>query len=168
MKRGWFLVLILSLGLNVGLITAQFLDERAGEFSANGGPPERYRGGKRTANPDTVIARRLDIMTEALGLNREQRQRTEEIFHWIIPQTMVKREEVTAVRRTLLTHYGDPELDPDRIRALVSKLSAAQAQLDSLVAEALLEEATVLSPDQRAKYIELTPIARELGRRRKR
>jgi hypothetical protein len=58
-----------------------------------------------------------------------------------------------ALRRVMVEERGDPE----RIRAAVRRMTAAQARFDSSVAEALLRELGALPEAQRIRYLETLP-----------
>lgn len=48
-----------------------------------------------------------------------------------------------------------PEVDQDGIRRAIAELGQEQAVLDSLVAETVLQEMAVLTPEQRGSYLEM-------------
>ena len=56
------------------------------------------------------------------------------------------------LRKALAGRFEGPEFDSAEFRALSSRLSEAQARLDTLVTEAMLGEAAVLTDEQRQKY----------------
>jgi hypothetical protein len=55
--------------------------------------------------------------------------------------------------------------DPGTARHAARRLSQAQSRVDSLVAEAMLQETSVLSPNQRSRYV-LWTFRPERGRHR--
>jgi Spy/CpxP family protein refolding chaperone len=75
-----------------------------------------------------------------------------------------ERGRVQKARHALREACQKPTPDAAEVRDLVRKINDAQARLDSLVAETMLREADVLTPDQRARYFEAVPWEHE-GRR---
>jgi Spy/CpxP family protein refolding chaperone len=68
---------------------------------------------------------------------------------------MRKREIIAEKRMLLRDLVGSPEIDREGVRAAITELGQQQAVLDSLVAETVLQELEVLSPDQRERYLEM-------------
>lgn len=103
-------------------------------------------------------------MTAHLGLDETQRAAIAAVLEEYMPRILAQREQVHDARRDLAAGYSDTEMDAARFRTLVQRLSAAQAALDSLAAEAMLGEAAVLSPEQRRSYVTVTPWGRLAAR----
>ncbi len=103
MKRGVFLLLILSLGLNLGLLYKQFIAPGDGVSSRDRSAQEDQR---RLDLPlDQIIAHRLERMTEHLNLDERQQQSTKEILQEFSPQILERRRELDQSRADL--HRGD-------------------------------------------------------------
>jgi Spy/CpxP family protein refolding chaperone len=161
MNKGWILVLLISLGLNLGL-GIRLLGDR-GEPGGRGGfrqNKELWRGEGRRAHQDSVtnhkmFHRRLDHVTGELDLSPEQR----EAFGKVLQETgrllMQKRALIAEKRDLLHTLVTDDNIDKDGVRAAIAELGQEQAVLDSLVAETVLQEMEVLEPGQRGRYLEL-------------
>ena len=151
MKRIWFLVLAVSVGLNAGLL-----------FMAKSGPgpaPGRHRPpppGRFDARLDDHLRR----MTQSLGLDETQRASVEAVHRDLLPQISEQHRRMEDLRQAIANHYAGPEFDAANFRALAESLSEAQARLDALVTEAMLGEAAVLTPDQRRKYAREMPWGR--------
>ncbi len=173
MKRGWVLVLLISLGLNLGL-GMRLLGDR-GEpdgrsYSRLDGESRRTYG--RWSDQDTtarrkMFSRRMDRIAERLDLSAEQ----EEAFRQVHTETgrmlMQKRVLIGEKRDLLHSLVTSDEVDQDRIRSAIGELGKEQAVLDSLVAETVLQEMAVLDPDQRARYLEMLSFEKDhLGGRR--
>ncbi len=157
MKRGWLLLLILSLGLNVGLLLRPLL----------GGPPPRpghvgAAGGPGAAPPDRphwdrFAERRLQRLAGQLGLDPAQQAQLATIRRAGFEPMAGRREAVHRARRALLAAYRADPTDTVAVRLRLAELGAAQARVDSLVAAVMLREIAVLRPAQRGAYLESLP-----------
>lgn len=161
MKKGWLLILLISLGLNLGL-GLRLLGDRGGA----GGRDEfrrtkEFRGERgRWASHDSVarkkmFTRRLDHMADDLDLSPEQREAFGKVHLGTGRLLMRKRVLIGEKRDLLHSLVTDEQIDKESIRAAIADLGQEQAVLDSLVAETMLQEMEVLEPEQRVRYLEL-------------
>lgn len=166
MNKGWVLVLLISLGFNLGLGLRLLGDrgeqdglqelEKVPEFS-------RVRG--RWADQDTtarrkMFTRRMERIADMLDLGPEQREMFQKVHTGTGHLLMQKRVLIGEKRDLLHALLTDQEIDQDRIRGAISELGKEQAVLDSLVAETVLQEMAVLDPAQRARYLEVLSFER--------
>ena len=180
MKRGLWILLGLSLALNIGFLSAAFAhwsDVHRGappplpgmESPAPGMAPivpgapgmggmgRRGRGPWFGERPPRLVhqwpERRVDRLTQALDLTPEQQQRLraslEELRGAVRNQTEDLRRERMLLREALLAE------DRERVHMQAEKVNHLQARLDSLVAEALLREGAIFTPEQRRRVQEL-------------
>lgn len=161
MKKVWMLVLLISLGLNLGFGLRMWKDRGEGgerRQRTHGERPHSFQG--RWADRDSVsrrhmFDRRMERMADTLGLDPDQR----EVFRRVHAETgrllMRKRMVITQKRDLLQDLVTSEVVDQERIRAAIAELGQEQAVLDSLVAETVLQEMAVLTPDQRAGYLEM-------------
>lgn len=166
MKRGWFLLLALSLGLNAGLIYTTLVKE-TGEPQVP--PPPAEPGVPAPDDPahapdapvpptvGSLIQARHERMSRFLDLTPEQRRRGLEILQSRLPRLLALRGQVAEARNQIHAAYRQPEIDQQRIRRLVEKLTSAQAQVDSLAAEMMLQEVALLTLEQRQAYWRAMP-----------
>jgi len=204
MKRGWFVLLALSLGLNAGLLyrtlSAHDLSsskESAQSFEtpretapcgvpiecpaggapaggvqvgAAGGPPADgmhpapMAGGMPCDETPEVRAlcgmllrNRMQRMAEALDLDETQRAEARAILGEMLPRIVAERDRVRRIRDEVHDGYLQPLVDGAHVRALVAELAGAQARLDSLTAETILRESSILSAAQRTAYFRSMP-----------
>jgi Spy/CpxP family protein refolding chaperone len=177
MKRAWVLILLVSLGLNLGLAWRFYHQGRA-----DTGRSERFARGSQhgrmhSAHDDSagwhrLHDRRIERITHSLGLTPAQ----VEGFRRAQRETgRLLRERSGLVRSTrlqLLALAATEPLDEDGVRRAMAELSRQQAKLDSLVAETMLEEMHNLDPEQRTLYLKMLPLepggaaGRGTGRRR--
>jgi Spy/CpxP family protein refolding chaperone len=172
MRRGWLILLALSIGLNVGLV---YMALAARSNAPPPGPPATFIEPPAPGEPDgsgpvtvpcePMLRRRMERMARRLGLDDGQRDRLNVILNETLPQILAGRTAVQRARMALQFEYGRVDLDSDRIRILSRELNAAQARLDSLVVETMLRESAVLSPEQRGRYFESMPWGSRQGHR---
>ena len=145
MKRRWLIpLLLLSLGLNVGLLVVRFA-------------PPRHRRPPPPPGMSDVLRVHLSRMTEDLGLSDEQRQDLQVVYD----ETFTKILEATArtrqTREELATYYVGPQFDTEELERILGRLNAAYGELDSLVSGTILREAAILTSEQRRRYLEVMP-----------
>lgn len=177
MKRGWFLLLALSIGLNAGLLYSSVLGgrgvqdvgaepppafiETAPLGSPAGGPPASGlpAGGPPCPPCDVPRAERLLNLSRHLRLNEGQRSQMAQILDASMPRIVAARSTVQEARRAVQAEYATERPDTDRLHAAVRTMSAAQARLDSLVAETMMQEIGLLTPEQKHRYVQRLPWA---------
>jgi Spy/CpxP family protein refolding chaperone len=166
MRRGWFVLLALSIGLNAGLLYAA-LAGRA-QAPAPAPPPPGIDsicvplGDGAGSMPgaglcEPMMRVRMQRMAERLSLDEGQREQMNAILSEMLPQILAGRDAVQRARLAVHAEYRQPQLDAARVRLLTRDLNATQARVDSLVVETMLRESALLSPAQRAGYFESMP-----------
>ncbi len=163
MRRGWFVLLALSIGLNAGLLYTAL----AGRSQPPAPMPlapgidsiGMSAGDERDPAPaaaicEPIMRARMQRIAERLSLDEGQRAQMNTILSEMLPQILDGRDAVRRARLAVHTEYGQSQLDAARIRLLARDLNAAQAHVDSLVVETMLRESAMLSPPQRACYFE--------------
>lgn len=181
MKRYVWLLLLISLGLNVGLgwrLVSQSrqaeTEQRDGRFGDRSGRPggmgrdgggfggEGRDGFERPAPGDSVawgriMDHRIERMARRLDLEPEQ----VESFRRAIQENRGKFRSRRARIRRLEERLTDLTLatpvNPDSIRTALHELGQFRSSLDSLVTEAMLAELDSLTPEQRKEYLRLMP-----------
>jgi Spy/CpxP family protein refolding chaperone len=160
MRRGWFLALALSLGLNAGLLWVHFTGR--GLPAAIPGPPflehRAERGPERPPrDPERLVEMHLRRMGGQLDLTAEQRTAIGNVLRERLPRLVELRERLMEARRDAAQAYRARPLDGPRFRERVQVLRGLQADLDSVTAEVMLKEAELLTPAQRERYAEVMP-----------
>lgn len=147
-RQAVYLLLALSLGLNAGLL-----------YRWAAGPPGPPPGGGDLGpgGLERILAAHLDRMSEGLGLSDEQRAAIGAVLDERVPQVLEQNRRVVEARRALALVYQAPRWDADAFRASVTALHDAQTELDRLVGEAMIGEASVLSAEQRSRYVRASP-----------
>ena len=165
MKKGWLLVLLVSLGLNLGLGLRQWQirqeaparpgDQKHHRMENSGRPahafPDSGRWGDFARQRLQRMAERLDLSPEQITLLADAQETRGRLLH-------ENRRQVENLRRSLHGLMQVEPVDEARVRAAIADLSRRQASLDSLAAEALLQEMQILEPNQRIRYLRMLPL----------
>ena len=168
MKKIWVLVLLVSLGLNVGLGLRLL---RGRDYPPDQRPLVSSREGRGSRRPwadqdslarEKMFSRRLEHIADRLDLRPGQREVFLEVHRNSGRLLMEQKVLIDAERDQLFALVGAADADPERITRGIHELARQQSVRDSLVAETMLQEMEVLDPDQRAKY--LLMMSREGGR----
>ena len=153
-RRLVYLLLAISIGLNVGVIATTIVHQTR----APAGPPPGPGGGpgpEGAPDPQQLVDGHLRGMTRPLDLNPEQQQAIRVVLERHAPKLVEFQAEVAETGRHLSDAYAAPDFDPDRFRQLTAAASAARSRLDSLSTAMLVAEAAVLTPAQRRKFAEV-------------
>ncbi len=172
MKRGWFLLLALSVGMNAGLLCVQLAGrERIRHEARFMRPPPPGAGlePERAAAPPPGPARAERLAREHLGrmarhldLDEKQESAIADLLRNTLPPILAQQEAMHEARGRMADYYAGPGMDPDGFRARARELQRVQARLDSLVAEAMIAEAQLLTAEQRRAYAGVMPWGRPM------
>jgi hypothetical protein len=163
MRRGWLLLLLLSVGLNLGLGYALLSQRTQAEDTVPGparGSFERALVAQDTARIHEMLDRHFERVADRIGLPPELREDLRRTRRAALPRMWQRRQAVDAARRRLHRAFVAEEIRPDSVALCLRELNAAQAGLDSLVSTLMLEEMRKLSPEQRRAYLEHMPLQR--------
>lgn len=154
MRRGWWLLLVLSLGLNAGLLVSLLAGRSADRDAGPELPTEGFPGPPAGLHGliDSLSHHCVHALGDYLRLDDDQRERMTRLRESLVPSILAEREEVRRLRRAIHRELETAEMLPDSIAVLAGELSCAQARLDSLVLQAMLQEAGLLSLEQRQRY----------------
>ena len=149
MRRGWLVAaLLLSLGVNLGLVGTAFARRRA--FDRWPGAERRLEA-LRERFPDRPGGR----IADQLGLDREQGERFVAAHRRMMKRTLEARLDIGRVRTDLRHEVTAGAPDRERIDELLGELSAAEAALNRAVVEGILEARAELAPGQARAYLRL-------------
>ncbi len=171
MKKAWFILLALSLGLNAGVLFMHFASPESRHlvppFLTHGNDRFQERvhdHGDHGDHPvfDRIMEHRMGRLADRLGLDGPQREHLSVTIETMIPRVLQQRENVATARESLREMYLAADMDPAAVRSAVKALNEAHATLDSLVAESILQEAEILSPEQRERFMKSMPWERHL------
>jgi len=161
MKRGWWVVLLVSIGLNLGL-GVQLVRRPGPPPDRRVGPPPADERPEPFVEPDSAtvrrfVERRLDRLSRALDLDPDQRSQLAAIQLSAGREIQQRKHAIIDRRRQLRDAYVSGAADRDRLLAEQRTVSRLQASLDSLLVETMIWEMGVLRPEQRERYHELMP-----------
>lgn len=155
MNRWVLTALVLSLALNIGFGLAWFTHQRVlstapgvhRSLHAEGRGP----GSRRFHDGDWARGRASRLHRE-LRLDPHRRDQLLASLEPLEPEISQTRRELSRTRRDFARALHVAEPDRAQVMLLRKELSRLQAQLDSLVVEALLREAEVLPPEERERF----------------
>ena len=164
MRKFWILVLLISLGLNLGLGVRLLRTGGAEEMplpgrggAGRGGPEWERRAGADSTVWRRFMDRRLEHLASRLDLRPEQVAafRTAQMVRE--EALRGKRRELAAARSRVRLLLGAGDADRPAVRAAMVAIGRRQAEMDSLAAETFLQELEVLDPAQRERYLDFLP-----------
>jgi Spy/CpxP family protein refolding chaperone len=140
--RRWlvFLALLLSLGINVGLVTALVLERRQGWRPPMAGQPPAPGVGLRR-------------LADQLALDPDQRQRFSRLHQRFFAESRPLREELGRVRENLRRALMAEQPDRAEIDRLLSASGELTEQLDRRFVATVLEAGEFLSVEQRNRFL---------------
>lgn len=169
-KKTIYLLLALSIGINLGVMGMTLLNGGAEQPLGprpDGPRGEADRGPGVRPNPEQLVQRHLQGMTQHLELDAEQQQAVRLIMERYMPEQAERQLRVDQTSNQLSRAYAAPVFDAAQFRRLTEAASRAHLELDSLSTVMLVAEAEVLTPDQRRKFAAAAPTlrARRQGQR---
>jgi len=163
-KKLWVLILLISLGLNLGL-GVRLLSDR-GEMP-NGTVKKGCEvnstldcapAGKESTSRAQLAERRLERLASHLGLTPEQKKIFAQTRAEVGSGMMIRRGEMLSAKTDLLDLVVDESTPPEMLRRSFRELVNRQAEIDSVITEVLLRELEILNPDQRVQYLKMLPM----------
>lgn len=140
MKRWWLVVaLLLSLGLNLGLLGAQLARSRA----------QAIWRGERPFGAPAPGAR----LAERLRLEEPLRGRFVELQGELAEAARAERRELARLRRTLRDELIAPEPERARVERLLDEIAARQRALDRAFVDHVLAGRELLAGEQLERYL---------------
>lgn len=162
MKRVLYILLALSLGLNAGMLYVQVWNraEEPVRWPPQGAPPASmnemgpigHPGG-----PEGFVRDRLARVADRLNLSDEQVESMSAILGETMPDLLDGRDTIRGLRMEMREEYLKPQVDAERIQNLRRETAAVQSRLDSIMVDTMLQEAKLLTPEQREAYFDLMP-----------
>jgi len=170
MKRSGLLILLVSVGLNLGFVwhmwrtEAEPSDLHPRHGSRWSEMHDRHWPAKGdTAAWRTMGHRRLDRVTARLELDPGQAEAFRRTQQETVKRLAGKRTLVSDSRARLRALMAEDVIDSVAVRTTLFELGRRQAVLDSLVAESFMAEMAVLDPEQRAHYLRMMPFGGGAG-----
>jgi Spy/CpxP family protein refolding chaperone len=136
-------LLIASLAFNVGFGTT---------FGV--GTYRHYCSGSGGGGGGAECAARQDLLAQ-LDLTPEQQQSMTAAQDRMLEQVEELRQQLTVEREKLVDLLTAAGADRDTVAAQVDRIAAVQRQIQERVVSHLLQDKTLLTPDQQSKYNEI-------------
>ena len=167
MKRWWIVIaLLLSLGVNVGLLAAVVArrlspgpDGRPGIEAGPGpegpGPQRQGRPGSAEGPPENVTPARLVRLADHLGLEGEVRRQFLDVQWRFFEKTARLRFRQGEVHRELRRFVARGEPDRQRIDALLDESARLHRGLEEALVESVVESRAILPPREEREYLSL-------------
>ncbi|MBK8165231.1 MAG: periplasmic heavy metal sensor [bacterium] len=162
MNRLLRLLLLVSFGLNVGLGWALLRDRPEGRVGRPGAV-SGHAWRERPAPDDTaawrrMMDRRIERLSGRLDLDPDQADRLHRLQQGNGPVMHAARQRVETGRQAVRAAVDADGFGDGQVRVALRDLRRAQADLDSLAQEFLLQEFAVLTPEQREHYARILPL----------
>ena len=156
MKRLLILLLLLSVGLNIGLFAA-LKGERERVEAAETGPMDWRDGPGRHMPPEQRAAFHKEGRRLWQEMPPEDRERVRTMRQALDLETAPLREELGSARLALRDAMAAQVLDDALIETLMDRMTATQARLDSTIAHALMEQLRTSTPEERRRFLKMMP-----------
>jgi len=142
-KRWWLVIaLVLSIGMNLGLLIALALSSPA--------LVQQQQGVMRPAAPG-----RLAQLADRLGIEGEVRQRFLQRQQQFFAETSGPRSRLPEIRRQVRAELIRPRPDPARIDELLREGSEIFLTLERAVVANVLDSRRMLPPEAERKYLDI-------------
>ena len=165
MRKGWMILLLVSLGLNLGLgLRLVRLPHPLALPEVTAGGSRSGQRWERPAPGDSMgwrqfMGRRLEHLATRLDLRPDQIATFESAQKTTGRNLRQKRHQLAEIRGRLRDLTAAEAIDRQAVRAAMAEMARRQAEMDSLAAETLLDELEVLDPEQRDRYLDFLPEA---------
>ncbi|MEM7582239.1 MAG: periplasmic heavy metal sensor [Acidobacteriota bacterium] len=165
MRRwGLSILLLLSLGLNLGLIASRVIQRSTSDAASEAAGTEKPETG--TSEPelssaseaskrwqDSRLPRMVQRMANELGLEGEKREAFIEVQRNFFEQTIAARRRMAEVQLEVRREILSSEPDRRELDALLNELSAAHTHLERAFVNNLLDSRQLLDPEQERRFM---------------
>ncbi|MCB1184572.1 periplasmic heavy metal sensor [bacterium] len=162
MRKIWILILLVSLGLNVGLGVRVLrgggpLREEFGPGRRGDGPGWEQGAGADSTAWRRIMDRRLGHLARRLDLSPAQVEAFREAQADLDGRLRRARRNLFAARLRVRELMITGPVDRPALRDAMAEVGRRQAEMDSLATETLLRELEALEPGQREAYLDFIP-----------
>jgi Heavy-metal resistance len=153
MTRWWLVIaLLLSVGLNVGILAA-IAARRAGPPAQGGRPPQGGQSPANPANADPVP--RLGRLADRLKLEGDQRRKFLDIQWNLYQETTRERLQLNEVHRELRRELTRPNPDRQRVDGLLAESSRIYLSLEKSLVGNIFATRELLGPEKEKEYLKV-------------
>jgi Spy/CpxP family protein refolding chaperone len=157
-KRWWLvIVLLLSLGVNVGIVAALVGHRWIGEISGTGKSKEKPPDGQAIPLPNGQegVPQRVVRLADQLGLEGDQRRKFISLQGGFFADTLKLRTDQAETQRELRRELAAPVPSQARIDSLLQESGNTFMALEKAMAQNVVESRKLLKPDQERKFLKL-------------
>ncbi len=151
MKPIWMIVLLVSLGLNVGLGLGVLRREPPPPA-----PDKPFATGPAREMADQFMRVRIDLLTRELDLDDAQQAAIADIYQRNSPEVFQRRSELWEQRKRIRDLIAAADATWEQAQPALAEQIRLQSELDSLVVRVMFEERQVLDDDQFERYQRFT------------
>lgn len=154
MIRWWLVIaLLLSVGLNVGIL-ATIAAHRPGPPPAREGRPPQ--GGQNPANPANIDpVPRLGRLADRLKLEGDQRRKFLDVQWNLYQESTRQRLQMNEVHRELRRELTRPTPDRQRVEALLKESAGIHMALERALVSNILSTRELLGPEKEKEYLKI-------------
>ncbi len=158
MKRWWLvIVLLLSLGVNVGIVAALVGHRWIGETSETGKAKEKPPDDRQIPLPNGQegVPQRVVRLADQLGLEGDQRRKFISLQGGFFADTLRLRTDQAETQRELRRELAAPAPSQAKIDSLLQESGNTFMALEKAMAQNVVESRKLLKPDQERKFLKL-------------
>lgn len=158
MKRWWLvIVLLLSLGVNVGIVAALVGHRWIGETGETSKPKEKPpdEGAIPLPNGQEGVPQRVVRLADQLGLEGDQRRKFISLQGGFFADTLRLRTDQAETQRELRRELAAPVPNQARIDSLLQESGNTFMALEKAMTQNVVESRKLLKPDQERKFLRL-------------
>jgi len=162
-KRFLFMLLSLSMGLNVGLLYVRYMEKpqsRPGHAA-----PDHQRMHRPLPPLEVMIRQQLEVKNRHLKLDSTQQKAIGKILETYLPTIVEFKEKSRMANQKVTEVYSSVPFDKIEFQRLMREAGQARSTADSLSAVILIEEASVLTDEQRRLFADVAPMSQGEGHR---
>lgn len=151
MRRWWVVIaLLLSLGVNLGLVAAVATRRIAARQDR---PPDGPRPGPGPQDLEGEPLPRFRRMADHLGLEGQERRRFLDLQRQLFEETLRVRMRQAETQREVRRELVSREPDRERINTLLQQSARDFLTLEQALAKNIVATRSILSPDQEEEYL---------------
>jgi Spy/CpxP family protein refolding chaperone len=157
MSRWWLVIaLLLSVGLNVGILAAIAARRAGPPPPREGRPPQEGGQGQGPANPGNADpVPRLGRLADRLKLEGDQRRQFLDLQWNLYQESTRQRLRMNEVHREIRREVTRPNPDRQRVEALLGESSQIHRALERALVSNILSTRELLGPEKEKEYIKI-------------
>ncbi|HEY2291355.1 MAG TPA: periplasmic heavy metal sensor [Thermoanaerobaculia bacterium] len=155
MIRWWLVIaLLLSVGLNVGILATIAARRPGPPPPREGGPPQEGQN-PANANPNIDPVPRLGRLADRLKLEGDQRRKFLDLQWNLYQESTRQRLQMNEAHRELRRELTRPTPDRQRVEALLNESSRIHQALERALVNNILSTRELLGPEKEKEYLKI-------------